>query len=772
MSAAAPIADLSPYARAIGELALLGYHAIPIMPLEKAPGEYKGGQWWRMKEWQRFRDRAPTEFERSLWARNMPAANVGIVLGTPAGKNLRLVAVDVDTTDPDEFDDLISALPYSPMVKRGAKGETRFYRAPAGIKSRSYSATDKRRLIDLLTGNETRQTVVPPSIHTKDGAASGYVYAWLAGPVRADELPLFGEDELERLEDTLRHLGWDPDASRAGPLPVRDPEDGDTIWREANNAALANIEAWVHDLGLFKLRRSGGRYECVGTWRPSSTGRPLEARNPNLKIHPGGIRDFHEDKTYTPIDLVMCASGCGREEATDWLRGKLGLQDPEPILLKPRPKLVEEHFDPETGEVLEEPVPTAQLDELPDELTRVPGLLGELTDWIADTARRPQRGLSLLAACGLVGTAGGRKYAGPTRSGTHLYMLAIARSAAGKDHPRKQVPQVLNACNMANHVGPGQFMSLSALVNRIVRQPLTYSCMDEFGSFMAKMKNKKASSHEAAIPAFMRELWSSSFSSLAPPEWADRSPEQIHSPAFSIYGVTTPGQFYDALGGDDVHNGFLNRFLLVSTRLRPSDREPKINPAEVPEGIRRSMLAIVGSGSALAMATSNNGKADGPLITAPWGGDQAREIYVEFNRALEDLEEDQPLYGRTAEMAVRLATIRALGIDPQRPVVTTEHMIWGRDLAMWSAQRMIAETSDYMAETEHQANAKLVFRIIREHPAGISHRELGRRLQKRFKGRDLKDLIDSLEEAGDIVLTRSTPPAGGPATITYTPARH
>src|SRR6185312_3750302 len=104
-------------------------------------------------------------------------------------------------------------------------------------------------------------------------------YAWTSGPVAASELPVFGEDELERLEDTLSALGWDPNAGRAGPLPVRDPEDGDSIWRTLNNAALANIEAWVHDLGLYKLRRTGGRYECVGTWRASSTGRRLEERN-------------------------------------------------------------------------------------------------------------------------------------------------------------------------------------------------------------------------------------------------------------------------------------------------------------------------------------------------------------------------------------------------------------------------------------------------------------------------------------------------------------
>lgn len=768
----------SPYARAAPELTALGYHVIPIMPLEKAPGEYRGGEWRRMSKWERFRDKAPSEFERGLWSRNMPEANVSIVLGSPAGDGLRLVAVDVDATDPDAFDSIASAIPHSPMVKKGAKGETRFYRAPPAIRSKPYNDTrDGRRirLVDVLTGYDTRQTVVPPSVHVHDaGRPSGLTYVWLCGPVAAVDLPLFDADALERLEDTLRHLGWDPEQQKRPAPEPRPMPDEDDFFSETKAAALADLAAWVPELDLYNCRPARGGYEAVATWRPSSTGRPVEVRKRNLSIQASGIKDFGTDEGYSAIDLVMAALGVERAQAVSWLRDRLGLGGGEPILLRPSPRPATiEVVDLETGEVTEErarpspAAPSVEEAEFPDELTRVPGLLGELTDWIADSGRRPQRALSLGAAITLIGTAAGRKYAGPTRTGTHLYVLGMARSGAGKDHPLNCIPRVLAAANMSAHIGPSQFMSLSALVNRITRHPLTLSGMDEVGSFIARINSRKASTHERAITGMLRTVWGASFQTVSPPEWAGRSADPIHSPSLSIYGVSTPEEFYAALTGGDVHNGFLNRFLLFSTRARPTEREPKCDAFVVPDAVRLGMMAIYGSGSALTKATMHNGQADAPMITAAWNDAAARKAYEDFGREIEAREADQSFLARTVEMSQRLALIRAIGCCASTPVITVDDMAWGRAVALWSAEKMIVETSDYMAENENQAQANRIVRTIRE--AGeIGHSALLRKMQCQVKGRDLKELIDHLVEAGRIGFREGeAPPQGGKKPRTY-----
>lgn len=755
----AATATASPYARGAPELAKLGYHTIPVMPGEKAPGEFKGGRWVHMSQWQRFRDQKPSSFQHDLWIRNYPDANIGLILGAKVGQH-QLIAVDVDADDYDTLRELLACLPVSPMAKRGKKGETRFYLAPFDIKTRAFNGGDGRRVVDLLTGQDTRQTVVPPSIHPDTGEP----YVWLHGPVELEDLPVFDGDALAVLEETLRGIGWNPDAQRSRPVqPPPSVIDPDDYWTEVKSAAMADMDAWVPHLGLYACRRARGGYEAVAHWRASSTGQPMEKRKRNLSIQPNGIKDFGTNDTFSPIDLVMAARGVDQTAATIWLRSQLGLIEEGVIIAFPA--VGNPTSDAGPGAV-PGPEPAKVVDELPEAMTRQPGLLGAITDWIADSSRRPQRGLALAAACTILGTAAGRKYAGPTRSGTHLYVLGLARTSAGKDHALQQIARVLNACGMSQHLGPSQFMSLSAVVKRLNRAPLTLSPMDEFGSFLARINNRRASPHERAITGVLRTAWGSSFQTMSPPEWANGPSDPIHSPALSIYGVSTPEELYASLEGADVHNGFLNRFLLVSTRVKPRDRDPKVDAFTVPDDIKRGLHQIYGAGAALMMATSHNGIADGPMITALWADDAAKAAYQKFVAGIEHREAEMAFLGRTAEMAVRLATIRAIGVRPDAPRVNVDDIQWGCDLALWSGDRMIAETSDYMADTQNQADAQRVVRVLKER-GRIKHGDLVRAMQHRMKASDLKAILGSLAEAGQIRVELERPPSGGTETRWY-----
>ena len=530
---------MSAFAQAAPDLISLGFNPITILPPSashhagrgKAPGECRGGHWQGMPKWQRFRDSQMAGFELGL-AMKAPDANVGIVLGSPAGPGYYVIAVDFDATDPDALDTLLRAAPASPMVKRGSKGETRLYRAAKGIKSKPYDGPDGR-LVDLLTGFDARQTVCPPSIHP--GTLQPYV--WTAGPVRADALPVFDEDDLAALEETLEQCGWVRGGRQRPDRPVRaaSEHDPDSIWSETKAVALANLPAWVPALNLYGCRPARGGYEAVATWRASSGGRPIPERKLNLSIQRDGIKDFGTNDTYSAIDLVMAARDCDQAAATDWLRERLGLKDDSVVIALDMATVVDDDLPeplrrkeptisaPEPVQIcvqVEHVTPSAS--ELPDALTRAPGLVGSITDWICDTARKPQRAGALMAALEIVGTAAGRTFSGPTRTGTHLYGLFLAPSGAAKDHPLKAIDRVLRAATLGAHVGPGEFMSMSALVSRLNRQPLTLTCIDEFGGYLGRINGRKASPHEKAITRTLRSAWGSSFDTMATPEWAGR----------------------------------------------------------------------------------------------------------------------------------------------------------------------------------------------------------------------------------------------------------
>ncbi|MBJ7484346.1 AAA family ATPase [Brevundimonas sp.] len=332
-------AAASPFAQAAPTLIDLGFSPVGILPVSAnhagrglAPGVYRGA-WSGRPDWQKLRDESLNSFEFGL-AMKAPDSGVGIVLGSragsaPDGTPLYAIAVDLDATDIDALDTLMRATPASPMIKRGSKGETRILRAPKSIVSKSYDGPDGR-LLDLLTGFSARQTVCPPSISPR----TGHPYVWLKGPVRADELPVFDEDDLQALEEALETCGWvrggraasGRDGERKPYVPAE--HGSDDVFDRVKAAALANLPAWVPDLpGLYGLRPARGGYEAVNTLRDSSSGQPLERRKRNLSIQASGVKDFGTGETWSAIDLVSDFADLSISESVSWLEQRLGLAD-------------------------------------------------------------------------------------------------------------------------------------------------------------------------------------------------------------------------------------------------------------------------------------------------------------------------------------------------------------------------------------------------------------------------------------------------------------
>ena len=396
-----------------------------------------------------------------------------------------------------------------------------------------------------------------------------------------------------------------------------------------------------------------------------------------------------------------------------------------------------------------QPATSPKNTELPDHLTHIPGLVGIITDWIMDTAKRPQRGLALGAALTLVGTAAGRKVAGPTDSGTHLYILALAPTGAGKDHPLQCISRILAASGMSAHLGPSQFMSMSAVNNHLRQQPLSVCAMDEFGSFLKRVNGPKAANHEQAITGILRSAWGASFGSFMTPAYAGASAVSIVSPAMSMYGASTAEEFYAAVAGADVFNGFLNRFLMIPTKVRPPEQKPLRSTFDIPAEVTDGMARIYSIGGPLLGATSHNVQSNAPAVVVPWADPQAERVYDLLGDQIEAREIEIAFLSRTKEMAVRLATIRAIGVSPHAPRITVEDMEWGRDLALWSAERMIEDASDHMAENDYQRNLQWVRRLIREKP-GITQRRLQQSIKGKLKERDREEIIKALIDMGDV----------------------
>ena len=153
-------------------------------------------------------------------------------------------------------------------------------------------------------------------------------------------------------------------------------------------------------------------------------------------------------------------------------------------------------------------------------------------------------------------------------------------------------------------------------------------------------------------------------------------------------------------------------------------------------------------------------------IEVPWGegADTAFESLEDWQyREMDARPELDGVINRTAEMAQKLAMIRAIGIDPASPVITETDMEWGRAIAMRSVQTVDKTVCLSLSGSQYEEDAKAIYRAISEAgTAGIAHSDLRRkRGVSKIRPRDFNEAVTDLQQRSMIVKRESTGPKGG-----------
>ena len=209
--------------------------------------------------------------------------------------------------------------------------------------------------------------------------------------------------------------------------------------------------------------------------------------------------------------------------------------------------------------------------------TRPAGLLATTADWILETSPWPNRPLAVAAAASVLSTVCGRFLYGPTGSAMNIYVACLAETGDGKDRAFSAVAEILRACGLGKLQTTAKSFSISGYELMMVDSPCCCASADEMGAnLLARISNKNANSHESAMKPFLQELWSR-VRGKAPfltTRRATSAPVEVHSPALTIFGASTPGQFYAALTHANVEDGFMNRFSARTGRGAGGQAEP------------------------------------------------------------------------------------------------------------------------------------------------------------------------------------------------------
>lgn len=421
------------------------------------------------------------------------------------------------------------------------------------------------------------------------------------------------------------------------------------------------------------------------------------------------------------------------------------------------------------AKALPKPLPTAT-----DALLKPPGLVGDICQWINDTALKDQPLLTLGAALAFCGALFGRKVKDQWGNRTNLYVMSVAPSSAGKDHARKQIKALVEAAHMNEIFGGEDVTSDAAIEKRMQDHPVSLFLMDEIGHLMQSIKSSGGSSpHLAKILPCLMKLYSSAGGTYLGKEYAALERREINQPCCCLYGTTTPEKLCNGITPDEIQDGWLGRVLVcISDTNPPKDYERAVYrpvPEHLITAVRtwwdRTIPPPETAGNILA-------ETECWQITVPTTP-EAHERFL----ALEDIAEQRAaqdthkgvdkLWGKAGELARRVGLIVAAGDRYESPEITLTHADYACNLITCLIKTLATLAADHVAANETERDKQRLLAVIKKTGAkGIAKRELIRKTHF-LKKREREDYLADLADGNQAVIRRATGKVGRPAERIY-----
>jgi hypothetical protein len=355
----------------------------------------------------------------------------------------------------------------------------------------------------------------------------------------------------------------------------------------------------------------------------------------------------------------------------------------------------------------------------------VPGAVGAIMDWILAYSIRPNPMLALGVALTVVGTVIGRKIKGPQDSATHLYMIMLAPTGFGKDDPLNCGRRLLTAFD-ENLLGPDEFVSSQGIWRFLKNQPLCCCFVDELGEQLALINDQKGNGFVSMVFGTLKKCYNG-WSDVRTAAKADADMVIIRSPAPSIIGAGTPESFFRALRSKDLESGFVNRLVVLpfEGHKKPAEKMRTV-PAEPPKELLDRLHSLP---RLQFLDTTLDGKLPEPL-TLPWADDGAGEVYLEFSKKMDAIQEagdenKKDLAQRVCENSIRIANNIAVGRHAR--ALGKRDIEFAIDLCERSFEAIVGGVERYMFERfEFPRLCEVVFNKIVASGGKMSDRDLKR----------------------------------------------
>lgn len=761
-----------------------GWHVLPTKPRSKVPGHYERGEWREMAGWQRFCDMPPSEAEVDEW-RDWPECGASIACGTVMG-------LDLDIEDAKLAKQIREVaertLGVTPLVRYGRKPRAMLvYRMATPFRSRRVGPLDAMGAGRQFVAYGIHPITEQPYEWEREGPDTT---AMASLPV-VDEarLTAFFEQALPLLPIGLRQTTLrtgDATGLRSNELATREAVEAALAW--VSPASTMSHKEWV-DIGMAIHSALGGQgVELWDAWSALDGGVCDDGKTPRYqpkiietkwrsfndkgRISAGTL--FHEAKRngWVPEpgmflyarDKELASQPHPAQALIDRMRSKATVAD------APRP--AEPEPDDDVRTVIEDET-TSERPTLPafapggDEwLLGCDGGLGLFVNECVHSAVKEQPWLTLAGALACFSAAMGRRFMSPTGVRPNLYVLGVAPSASGKDHPQKWCRELLAKSTFHKIVGGSVIASGAGMTSALEKHPVQLWVIDEVAALIKAATERGAAAHMAHVNTLMLAMYSMAGSTYMGTDYADKTTKPravISQPSLHFYGNTTPSGLWGALASEAAVGGLLGRCLLFESETLPYPKDHAASLTfsdELKKAIEAVHAGVPGHDHFPLGGETATGDPHPYLV--PWATREAAEFYkqlgiIETDRMISMKGSvAQPLYGRMRENVQKIALIKAVARDlpdGRPPAITWGDMQWASRVFERCMADMEKSLIENVADNEYQADRNRVAKVIRQvserSPMGATKSQIIRSCQS-IPARKRDEILEQLEEGGDV----------------------
>src|SRR5574344_795063 len=361
---------------------------------------------------------------------------------------------------------------------------------------------------------------------------------------------------------------------------------------------------------------------------------------------------------------------------------------------------------------------------LPEELFDVPGFIAELMGYTLRTAYYPNKALAFAGAMAMLAHLTGRRFKDRRGSRFNLYLLALAKSGTGKEHPRAVNIDLATQMAMVGELGD-TFASGEGLEDSLCMSPTLLYQVDEADYLFNTVKLKDARAEQ--INSMLLKLYSESKTThIMRKKAIQRGQPSIGSsiiqPHLTVFGTATPKFFYQSLTERTMENGLLARCIVLEAAERGEAGTP--HEESFPDAIMDAVRDIV------RMGHEHNLDDTYPhpivLDETTEATKRLAETFAladaEYRRASElGSDSANALWARAGEKVAKLAALYAVSKNPLQPMMDVDAVDWAWKFVDHMTRRMLYMAGLFVADTEYEAMAMKLIRGVKASGGRVSH---------------------------------------------------